>query len=135
MDEAACIPRPVPVPVTEGHEVLPYHVLLYRCSGTCHNTSPRVKTCAVKDSVEIELEVTNVNNQKEYKTVTNHTSCQCKCVCKANEFSTDPYNRNCQCIKSNNGLPVSSGATKSGMLLLIMKYIKLQGLAYITIIK
>lgn len=79
LPEERCKPRPVVVSETEGHK--PYHILVYRCSGTCDvNIPPSQKPCTARDKKAIEVEVTDpLGKDRKIIKIYNHTSCSCEC--------------------------------------------------------
>ena len=120
LPEERCKPRPVVVSETEGYR--PYHILVYRCSGTCDvNIPPSQKPCTAGDWNEIEVEVTDPLGQ-DHKIIKiyNHTSCSCECnldICKLEEGELPDAN----CICQKGPSPVeSTGEQKTGVMPLIM---------------
>ena len=99
LEEQSCKPRPVVVDETKGHK--PYHILLYRCSGTCDgNISPKHKPCRAKSSTKISLEATDPSSGKPITIkVDNHTSCSCDCDldCKWHEGEL-ANEKDCTCV-------------------------------------
>lgn len=79
LPEQSCKPRPVVLgDQTEGYK--PYHVLLYRCSGTCDDINPVRKPCIPSTTREIDIKVHDPSNGKDkIIKVLNHTSCDCEC--------------------------------------------------------
>lgn len=100
LPEESCKPRPVVVSETGGHK--PYHILVYRCSGTCDvNIPPSQKPCTAATKKAIEVEVTDPLG-KDRKTIKiyNHTSCGCDCSLDCNwAEGEEPDEENCLCRK------------------------------------
>lgn len=100
LPEESCKPRPVVVSETGGHK--PYHILVYRCSGTCDvNIPPSQKPCTAATKEAIEVEVTDPLG-KDRKTIKiyNHTSCSCECDLDCNwAEGEEPDEENCLCRK------------------------------------
>lgn len=102
LPEERCKPRPVVVSETEGYK--PYHILVYRCSGTCDdNIPPRQKPCTAANKKAIEVEATDpLGHDRKTFTVYNHTSCSCACDLH-NKCNWDqgelPDEDNCKCLK------------------------------------
>ena len=100
LPEERCKPRPVVVSETEGHR--PYHILVYRCSGTCDvNTPPSQKPCTVASKKEIEVKVTDpLGKPSKSIKIDNHTSCRCDCDLECNWADGEQlHGDDCFCYK------------------------------------
>ena len=84
LPEQTCKPRPVVVSETKGNK--PYHVLVYRCSGTCdENVPPSQKPCTAAGKEQIEVEVTGpLGRNRNTILIYNHTTCSCDCNMECN---------------------------------------------------
>ncbi|XP_020624264.1 uncharacterized protein LOC110061760 isoform X1 [Orbicella faveolata] len=100
LPEETCKPRPVVVSVTQDYR--PYHITVYRCSGTCDaNIPPSQKPCTAAKKKEIEVEFTGPLGQ-HHKTIKiyNHTSCSCECNLECNWAEGERLDGdNCRCLK------------------------------------
>lgn len=79
-EEADCRPRPAVVPIDISHKYKPYHILLYRCSGTFNKVSPSVKKCAVREQHDVLVDVLDEDGIKTALHVKNHTKCGAECA-------------------------------------------------------
>lgn len=99
LPEQTCKPRPVVVSETEGNR--PYHILVYRCSGTCdENVPPSQKPCTAAGKEEIAVDVTGPwgRNPKTIY-IYNHTSCSCDCNIECNWAEGErPHPDECKCL-------------------------------------
>ena len=116
LPEESCKPRPVVVSETQNHK--PYHILVYRCSGTCDdNIPPRQKPCTAANKKAIEVEVTDpLGPDRTTITIYNHTSCSCACDLHCNWNQGElPDEDNCKCLKGPTA-GESGGEKKPGVI-------------------
>lgn len=128
-EEADCRPRPVPVSVSTDHEYKPYHVVLYRCTGTYNMISPSIKTCGASEEHDVKVDVKDEHERKVTVTLKNHTKCEGKCTitkCGKNEILDDCE---CHCVpgsdcSSQAGQLPNSGQSTGGeiVILIILMY-------------
>lgn len=98
LSEQKCQPRPVVVHETQGYR--PFHIKLYRCSGTCdEKIPPSQKPCMVSQSQAIPLEVKDpLSGEPKIIEVYNHTSCHCQCNLECQwDQGEIPDEENCRC--------------------------------------
>jgi len=122
LPEQRCKPRPVVVSETEGYR--PYHILVYRCSGTCdENIPPSQKPCTAAGKEQIPVEVTGpLGHNPKIIYIYNHTSCSCDCDVECNWAEGEkPDPDECKCLPltgpSSGGL---GGERKPGVTTLIV---------------
>jgi len=99
--EEMCKPRPVVVSETQDYK--PYHVLVYRCAGTCDvNIPPSQKPCTAATKQEIEVPVTDpLGHDRKSIKIYNHTSCSCECNLECNWAEGERQDgNNCKCLKA-----------------------------------
>ncbi|XP_032236212.1 uncharacterized protein LOC5511048 [Nematostella vectensis] len=110
LEEAVCRPRPTVISIDDpGHNYKPYQVVLHRCSGTCGDSPPNIKTCFPKTLEDVPLQATDIGqgvSQTVY--VKNHTSCMCDCAegCTSENAIRDK-NCRCICLDPNNCSPIT----------------------------
>ena len=101
LPEESCKPRPVVVSdATKGYK--PYHILVYRCSGTCDvNIPPSQKPCTAATKKTLDVEVTDpLGKDRKIIKVYNHTSCGCGCnLDNCNVADGELPDENCICRK------------------------------------
>ena len=104
LPEQLCQLRPTVVPVQKAG-FKPYHIELYRCSGTCRDSPPTHRPCVAISKHTITLDLIDLSTGKpSTEPVVNHTKCGCNCEveCKEGEY---PDDENCVCVS----LPQTGG--------------------------
>ena len=76
----------------------PFMISLATCTGLCNVISPKI--CVSKEAKDINIKAFNMTtNKNEAKTMTKHTSCDCKCKLNSTACNSNQKwnNKTCQC--------------------------------------